>query len=122
MGGVKKPRIIVNQDVSKLCMEVGKKQSKKNIIKSIRNKFKLKKENEAMKDRFIKDIRTLFKVEDDNYKPVSVGNFWNSNYLKNESSGNRNQNLSVNKYLDKIKLYLRDIIINIKSNLKKSDL
>ena len=103
-------------------MEVGKKQSKKNIIKSIRNKFKLKKENEAMKDRFIKDIRTLFKVEDDNYKPVSVGNFWNSNYLKNESSGNRNQNLSVNKYLDKIKLYLRDIIINIKSNLKKSDL
>ena len=75
----------------------GKKQSKKNIIKIIRNQLKLKKENEAMKNRIIRDIRTLFKVEDDNYKPVSVGNFWNNNYLKNESSGDRNQNLSVNK-------------------------
>ena len=29
----------------------GKKQSEENIIKSIRNLFKLKKENEAIKDR-----------------------------------------------------------------------
>ena len=75
-----------------------------------------------MKERIIRDIRTLFKGEDDNYKPVSVGNFWDNNYLKNESSGDRNQNLSVNKYLDKIKLYLRYIIINIKINLQKSDI
>ena len=39
----------------------GKKQSEENIIKSIRNIFKLKKENEAIKDRIIRDIRTLFK-------------------------------------------------------------
>ena len=32
----------------------GKKQSEENIIKSIRNIFKLKKENEAIKDRIIR--------------------------------------------------------------------
>ena len=37
-----------------------KKQSKENIIKSIRNLFNLKKENEAIKDRMFRDIRTLF--------------------------------------------------------------
>ena len=37
----------------------GRKQSEKNIIKSIRNIFKLKKENESIKNRIIRDIRTL---------------------------------------------------------------
>ena len=46
-----------------------------------------------------------------------MGNFWNNNYIKYESSGDRNKNLSVKEYLDKIKPYLRDIIIN----LQKSD-
>ena len=36
----------------------GKKQSEENIVKSIRNLFKLKKENEEIKDRVIRDIRT----------------------------------------------------------------
>ena len=38
----------------------GRKQSEDNAIKSIRNRFKLKKENEAIKDRIIRDIRTPF--------------------------------------------------------------
>ena len=57
----------------------GKKQSEKNVIKSIRNLFKLKKENEAIKDRIIRDIRSLFKQEEDYYKPLRVGNFFNNN-------------------------------------------
>ena len=36
------------------------KQFKDNIIKSIRNLFKLKTKNEAIKDRIIRDIRILF--------------------------------------------------------------
>ena len=97
----------------------GKKQSEGNIIKSIRNLFKQKKkENEAIKDRIIRDIRTLFDQEEKNYyKPIRDGNFWNNNYIEYESSGERNKNLSVKEYLDKIKPYLRDIIIN----LRKSD-
>ena len=90
----------------------GKKQTEENI-KSIRNLFKLKKETEAIKDRIIRDIRTLFKQEGDYYKPIRVGNFWSNNYIKYESSGDRNKNLSVKEYLDKIKPYLRYVIINL---------
>ena len=60
--------------MSKLGMGVEKKRSK--------HFFKLKKENEAIKDRIIRDIRTLFKQEDDYYK---------NNYIEYESSGDRNK-------------------------------
>ena len=33
-------------------------------------------------------------------------------YIEYESSGDRNKNLSLKEYLDKIKPYLRDIVIN----------
>ena len=42
-----------------------------------------------------------------------MGNFWNKNYIKYKSTGDRNKNLSVKEYLNKIKPYLRDIKINI---------
>ena len=95
-----------------------KEQSDENIIKSIRNFFNLKKENEAIKDRIIRDIGTLFEQEEkDYYEPRRVGNFWNINYIEYESSGDRHKNVSVKEYLDKIKPYLREII----TNLQKSD-
>ena len=81
----------------------GKKQSEENIIKSIKSLFKLKKEREGIKDRIIRDIRTLFKQEDDYYKPSGLGGFWSNNYIKYESSGDRNKNLSVKEYLGKVK-------------------
>ena len=42
-----------------------KKQSEVNIIKNIRNLFKLKKENNTIKDRIIRDIRTLFEQQEE---------------------------------------------------------
>ena len=69
------------------------KNNLKKTIKSIRNLFKLKKENEVIKDRPIKNIRTLFKQEeDDYYKPTEVGNFWNNNYIEYQSNDDRNKN------------------------------
>ena len=59
-----------------------KKQSEENIIKSIRNIFKLKIENVAIKERIIGDVRTLLKQENGYYKPIRVGNFWNKNYIE----------------------------------------
>ena len=97
--------------------EDGKKQPKENMIKSIRNLFKLKKETLTIKDRIIRDIRTLFELGDDYYKPIRVGNFLNNNYIEYESNGDRNKNLLVKEYLVRIKPYLRDLIIN----LQKSD-
>ena len=75
-----------------------------NIIRSIRNLFKLKNQNEAINDKIA--IIYFYYI------------FWNNNYIEYECSGDRNKNLSVKKYLDEIKLVLRDIILN----LQKSDI
>ena len=50
-------------------------------------------------------------------KPIRVSTFWNDNYIEFEHNGDRNKYPSVKQYLNKIKAYLRDIIIN----LQKSD-
>ena len=59
----------------------GKKQSNENI-KFIRNLFKLKKENETIKDRIIRDISSFFFLNK-NMIIVNhwVNNFWNNNYI-----------------------------------------
>ena len=93
------------------------KQSEDNIIKKIRNTFGLKKGNEAIKYRIIRGIKTLFEQQEDYYKPVTVGNFWNNSYTKHESNVDINKNLSIKEDLDKIKPYLKDII----NDLQKSD-
>ena len=47
---------------------------------------------------------------------MRVDNLWNNSYIKKESSGERNKILSVKEYLDKIKIYTRDIIINLQKS------
>ena len=49
------------------------------IIKNIRNLLKLKRQNEAIKDRIIRDNRNLFEHEEEYYKSVTVGNFCSNN-------------------------------------------
>ena len=58
-----------------------KKEIDNNPLKDMSNLFRLKKENEAIKNKIIRDIKTLFE-EDDYYKPITVGNFWNNNYIE----------------------------------------
>ena len=85
------------------------KQSEENIINSIRNLFILKRRKKETKD-----IKTLFEQEyGDYYKLKKVTNFWNYSYTEYESNGDRNKNLSLEEYLDKIRPYLRDIIIDL---------
>ena len=45
-------------------------------------------------------MRLLFEQDDDYYKPVRVSNFWNNNFIKYESNGERNINLLVKEYLN----------------------
>ena len=42
-----------------------------------------------------------------------MNNFYSDNYIEYESDGDRNKNLSLDEYLNKIKPYLRDIIIDL---------
>ena len=48
---------------------------------------------------------------------MKVNTFWSTNYFEYEINGDRNKTLSVEKYLNKIISYLKDII----NNFKKSD-
>ena len=74
-GSGKKPRKLKTQKKSEGII--------KNIIKNIKNLFKLKKESKTIKDRTVTDIKTLFEQQEkDYYQPVRVGSFWNNNYIK----------------------------------------
>ena len=42
-----------------------------------------------------------------------MSNFWNNNYIEYQSNGHRNKNLSLKEYINKIKPYLRDIVIDL---------
>ena len=65
-------------------------------------------------NRIIRDIRTLFEQEEKvYYKPKRVSNLWNNNYIEYESNDDKNRNLSLDKYLDEIEPYLRNIIIDL---------
>ena len=87
-----------------------KKEIDDTTVKYIRNLFRLKKENETIKNRIIRDIRNLFENEEEDYcKLVRVGNFWSNNYIERESNGDRNKTLTVEEYLNKIKTYSKDL-------------
>ena len=97
-----------------------KKAIKDRIIRDIRNLLRLEKENKAIKYRILSDIRNLFEHEEEEenyYIPVRVSNFRSYDYIEYKSNGDRNKTLSIEEYLTKIRLYLKDII----NNLKKSD-
>ena len=68
-------------------------------------------------DRIIGDIRALFEQEEeDYYEPKRVSNFWNNNYIKHESNGDKNRNLSLDEYLNKSKPNLRNITIDLQNS------
>ena len=49
------------------------------------------------------------------YKPVRVSNFWNNNYIECGNNTDRNKTLSIEEYLNKIRLELKasQIILKI---------
>ena len=91
------------------------KQKKKK--KEERNQKKRKKNGRSIKDKIIKDIRALLE-EEDHYQPERVSRFWNNNYIVYESNGDKNSNLLLEEYFNKIKLYLKNIIIDLQSSDK----
>ena len=84
-----------------------------------RIKKKIKKEhNERInKDKIIGNIRSHFGQQEEDYcEPKIITNFWDNNYIEYDSNGDKNRNLSLDKYINKIKPYLRNIIINLQNS------
>ena len=42
---------------------------------------------------------------------LKVNNFWDNSYIEYKSNGDKNKNLSLYEYLNKIETYLKNIII-----------
>ena len=85
-------------------------EQNKTAIKDITNLFRIKKEVKGIKDIALRNIKNLFeygKEEENYYKPVRVNHFWSNNYIQYKSNSDKNRILSVEKYLDKIKPYLK---------------
>ena len=59
---------------------------------------------------------TLFEEQEDYYKPQRVNNYWSNNFIECESNVDKNNNLSLDKYLNKIKPYLRYITIHLQNS------
>ena len=57
------PRIIVNQRMLAICMELERTKKTKNKDQKT-NYFRLKKENEATRDRITRDIKSISKLEE----------------------------------------------------------
>ena len=94
-----------------------KKELNHIAIKDIKNLFRIEKETKAIRDRILRDMKNLFEYEEeDYYKTVIVNNFWSNNYIEYKSKVDR-KTLSVEQYFNKIKPYLRDTI----NDLKKSN-
>ena len=85
-----------------------RKETDDTAIKDIRIPFRLKPENEAIKNKVIRDIRNLFNHDEDFYKIFRVGNFWSNNYIEYETKRDKNKTLSF-------------MIKNIINDLIKSD-
>ena len=92
-----------------------KEKNENRIIRDIRTLLdtekeeRIKKQNEKLiKDGTKRDIRIIFEQEkeEDYYEPKKVNKFWNNNYIKYESNGDKNKNLSLGEYLNKIETYL----------------
>ena len=84
-----------------------------NIIKKIRNHFRLEKETKGIENKTLKYIKNLF---EEHYNPVRINSFSSDDHSEYKSNNDTNRILSIEEYLDKITPYLKDII----NDLQKS--
>ena len=85
-----------------------------NIIKDIRNLFRLEKKVKVIKDRILRDIQNFFEQEEkNNYKAIRANNFWSNNYIEYACNSDRNKTL--------YKRYQEDTTQDIKKILIKLD-
>ena len=93
----------------------------KRMLKNITKYFKkLKKDLNKIKRyqySITHDIRNLFNeiTKENYYKPIEIKSALDGNYIEYKSRGDNNDNLSLEEYLNTIRLYLRDMISNYKA-------
>ena len=71
---------------------------------TLKKKTKKRSNEKIIKDNIITDVRINFdqEKEEDYLEPKTVSNFWNNNYIEYETNGDKNRNLALGEYLNKI--------------------
>ena len=95
------------------------KETERNLTELEKNLSKTKKyydydDTEYKGIRVVKDLFDL-SIDEDYNKPIIVNGAFNNNYIQRESKGNKGKILRPSEYLDMIRPYLSDIIINHKT-------
>ena len=67
-----------------------KKAIDDSTTKDVRNLFRRRKGNKTIKDKMIRDIK-VFEEENNYYKPIKVGNFWKNDYIEYESHSDKSK-------------------------------
>ena len=62
-------------------------------VKYVRNRFRLRKENEAFNDGMINDIKKLSELKENYFKQVRVGNCYSNNHTEFEGNSGRYKKL-----------------------------
>ena len=94
----------------KIIRDILKDKIMKDIFDTKTKKEKKRKKNEY---RIIRDIRTLFDIrkkrkEKEDERLIKDGTI-RDNYVEYESNGDKNKNLPIDEYLNKIETYLRNM-------------
>ena len=71
------------------------KETEDYIVKNVRNIFKRKNKNKAIKQRIIIEIRNHSELGEDYYKSVRAINFYSNNYIEYKSNDDRNKTLTI---------------------------
>ena len=71
---------------------------------TLKKKTEKRSNEKIIKDNIITDIRINFdqEKEEDYYEPKRVSNFWNNSYIEYETNDDKNRNLALSEYLNKI--------------------
>ena len=70
----------------------------------------------------LRRIENLFnKIDEDYYKPKKTKSAFNDNYIEYERRGNKDKNLSPEKYLDMIRPYLKHMTNSHKAPIQLKD-
>ena len=61
------------------------------------------------------NIKAVDSDNEDYYEPIRISKAFSSNYVEYKTNGDKDKTLSVKKHLNKIRLYLSNMINNLKT-------
>ena len=105
----------IKKDFSELKHSLRRRFSKSKINELIRSLYNRKIQKNLPTPKIKETKKNIGEVDEDHYKPIKTKSAFNGNYIKYESKGVKDKNLSSREHLDIIRPYLSNMIIDHKT-------